>query len=369
LGVSTQPVGSSEIRHPEGSRHQLSWNNLGQLLEERLPDGGQRKYRYDALGRQITRQEESGAITHYQWAAANRLAQVTLPGGATRAFSYNAYGNVTAERDELGRITRYEYADNLHLVSRRINPDGSQLRYRYDNSRLLLTENENERGEHYHLAALDVSEIDNPLRFQGQYFDAETGLHYNRHRYYNPGTGRFLTPDPIKLAGGLNSYQYVPNPTGWVDPLGLNSTNCPKKIDTSEYQTRKDLRTDIYDAKRPEGRHATKHTTAQSAEQAKSLSLGQGTRDGKPEASYLPDIANNVSGFEKQAAYAAVRDGNVFDHGGSRYMFYRSETPVGYNNGELTNWVRIELSKAGEPVIHNFPAAPEQVKKYMGNVK
>lgn len=75
------------------------------------------------------------------------------------------------------------------------------------------------------LAVLDVSEIDNPLRFQGQYFDAETGLHYNRHRYYNPSTGRFLTPDPVKLVGGLNSYQYVPNPTGWIDPLGL--TGCP----------------------------------------------------------------------------------------------------------------------------------------------
>ena len=80
------------------------------------------------------------------------------------------------------------------------------------------------------LAALDVSEIDNPLRFQGQYFDAETGLHYNRHRYYNPGTGRFLTPDPIKLAGGLNSYQYVPNPTGWVDPLGLSSEVHRRKL-------------------------------------------------------------------------------------------------------------------------------------------
>ncbi len=140
-----------EIRHPDGSRHQLGWNNLGQLLEERLPDGGQRKYRYDALGRQITRQEETGAITHYQWDAVGRLTQVTLPGGATRAFTYNPYGRITAERDELGRVTRYEYADGLHLVSRRINPDGSQLRYRYDNSRLLLTEIENERGEHYHL--------------------------------------------------------------------------------------------------------------------------------------------------------------------------------------------------------------------------
>ena len=75
------------------------------------------------------------------------------------------------------------------------------------------------------MAKLEIAELENPLRFQGQYFDQETGLHYNRHRYYNPNTGHFLTPDPIKLAGGLNNYQYVPNPTGWVDPLGLN--NCP----------------------------------------------------------------------------------------------------------------------------------------------
>ncbi|KWS11509.1 hypothetical protein AO393_08860 [Pseudomonas syringae pv. syringae] len=138
------------------------------MLEERLPDGGQRKYRYDALGRQITRQEETGAITHYQWDAANRLAQITLPGGATRAFTYNAYGKVTAERDELGRITRYEYADNLHLVSRRINPDGSQLRYRYDNARLLLTEIENERGEHYHLDYYSNGLIQRETGFDGR---------------------------------------------------------------------------------------------------------------------------------------------------------------------------------------------------------
>jgi RHS repeat-associated protein len=157
-----------EIRHPDGSRHQLGWNNLGQLLEERLPDGGQRKYRYDALSRQITRQEETGAITHYQWDAANRLAQITLPGGATRAFTYNAYGKVTAERDELGRVTRYEYANGLHLVSRRLNPDGSQLRYRYDNSRLLLTEIENERGELYHLDYYPNGLIQQETGFDGR---------------------------------------------------------------------------------------------------------------------------------------------------------------------------------------------------------
>ncbi|MBH3361508.1 RHS repeat-associated core domain-containing protein [Pseudomonas sp. URMO17WK12:I11] len=140
-----------EIHHPDGSQHRLGWNKLGQLIDEHLPDGRQRRYRYDALGRQITRQDETGALTHYQWTPTGRLAQITLPGGGTRAYRYNAYGKVTEERDELGRLTRYEYAEHLHLVSRRINPDGSQLSYRYDNARLLLTQIDNERGERYTL--------------------------------------------------------------------------------------------------------------------------------------------------------------------------------------------------------------------------
>jgi RHS repeat-associated protein len=61
------------------------------------------------------------------------------------------------------------------------------------------------------------------LRLPGQYYDAETGLHYNGHRDYDPATGRYVEPDPIGLAGGLNVYAYVANnPLNWVDPLGLN---------------------------------------------------------------------------------------------------------------------------------------------------
>lgn len=70
------------------------------------------------------------------------------------------------------------------------------------------------------IARLDSGKIDNPLRFQGQYFDQESGLHYNRHRYYNPDIGR-LTPDPVKLAGGINAYQYVPNPYGVGGSAGV----------------------------------------------------------------------------------------------------------------------------------------------------
>jgi RHS repeat-associated protein len=66
--------------------------------------------------------------------------------------------------------------------------------------------------------------ISNNIRFQGQYFDQETGLHYNRYRYYSPYVGRFVSKDPIGLSGGHNIYQYAPSSTAWTDPLGLAKT-------------------------------------------------------------------------------------------------------------------------------------------------
>ena len=63
--------------------------------------------------------------------------------------------------------------------------------------------------------------FEQPLRLPGQYFDEETGLHYNLFRYYAPECGRFISQDPIGLRGGLNLYAYAPNPLSWIDPLGL----------------------------------------------------------------------------------------------------------------------------------------------------
>ncbi|HBC6355198.1 RHS repeat-associated core domain-containing protein, partial [Proteus mirabilis] len=88
------------------------------------------------------------------------------------------------------------------------------------------------------------------LRFQGQYFDKETGLHYNTFRYYAPDLGRFTQQDPIGLAGGINLYAYAPNPLTWVDPWGWETIMVnPKDINFSQISVNKnfDIPKDVTD--------------------------------------------------------------------------------------------------------------------------
>ncbi|ELP4037570.1 RHS repeat protein, partial [Salmonella enterica] len=66
------------------------------------------------------------------------------------------------------------------------------------------------------------------LRLPGQQYDEETGLYYNRHRYYDPLQGRYITQDPIGGAGGWNLYQYPLNPVSKIDPLGLSAWSDAK---------------------------------------------------------------------------------------------------------------------------------------------
>lgn len=57
------------------------------------------------------------------------------------------------------------------------------------------------------------------IRLQGQYYDVESGLHYNRYRNYDTACGIFIGQDPIELVGGINPYQYAVNTLEWIDPL------------------------------------------------------------------------------------------------------------------------------------------------------
>ncbi|MCV5863445.1 RHS repeat-associated core domain-containing protein, partial [Escherichia coli] len=68
----------------------------------------------------------------------------------------------------------------------------------------------------------------------GQWRDAESGLCYNRFRYYGPESGMYLVSDPLGLQGGEQTYRYVQNPLRWIYPLGLNKgASLSKMMDSS----------------------------------------------------------------------------------------------------------------------------------------
>ena len=227
----------------------------------RLLMQGDRHYDYDAFGNLIRERRGTAQklVTDYRYDCQHRLIGVTTPDGRTASYRYDAFGRRIAKTVD-GHTTEFFWqGDNLvaessreHYRSYLYEPgsfrplamlDGKGPRkacpfyYQLDHlgtpqeltdfgGEIVWSAKYNAYGKVTHLAFGGGEQLEQPLRFQGQYFDAESGLHYNRHRYYDPDVGRYLTPDPIKLAGGLNQYQYTPNPTGWVDPLGL-SGNCP----------------------------------------------------------------------------------------------------------------------------------------------
>ncbi|MDR5825930.1 RHS repeat-associated core domain-containing protein, partial [Caballeronia sp. LZ043] len=93
---------------------------------------------------------------------------------------------------------------------------------------------------HYSVAGgidwVETRKVEQAIRLQGQYYDAESNLHYNRYRYFDPYTGHFISQDPIGLLGGLNVFEFGPNTFGWIDPLGLKKK---KKCASPRWKSRR----------------------------------------------------------------------------------------------------------------------------------
>ncbi|EMA3755653.1 RHS domain-containing protein, partial [Salmonella enterica] len=119
--------------------------------------------------------------------------------------------NQLEPRPEPERKIHLYHCDHRGLPLALISPDNTVAwRAEYDEWGNLLSE---ENPEH----------LEQLIRLPGQQYDEESGLYYNRHRYYSPGQGRYITQDPTGLKGGWNPYQYPLNPIHKVDPLGLKT--------------------------------------------------------------------------------------------------------------------------------------------------
>lgn len=136
------------------------------------------------------------------------------------------------------------------------------------------------------------TDFEQPLRFYGQYMDWETGLHYNRHRYFDPAIAQFLSPDPIRLLGGVNLYAYAPNGLSWSDPSGLSGAPIlpsPHYFGHSDPKTQKGVRGALrqYLAKHPTLKSGSGNIAAVQLHDGTFDVLHGGDSDGHPERRLL----------------------------------------------------------------------------------
>lgn len=219
---------------------------------DRLKQRGAISYEYDANGSQIKQTNaDSGDIRHYIYNLENRLSEVRDQNNVVIAsYSYDPFGRrlsktvnstttyyfynqegLVAESDASGTITTtYGYQPNsIWGTDPLFIKQGSQFGY-YINDHLgtpqrIVAANGAVLWSGVYDAfggvVIGVETIVSNLRFAGQYYDGETGLHYNYFRYYDVGVGRYITSDPIGLRGGLNAYAYAyDNPINYIDPTG-----------------------------------------------------------------------------------------------------------------------------------------------------
>ena len=263
-GKTTAPISDD----PQTQGRLKSSANPNLISGNRLKEYNGIEYTYDALGNLIYRQLPNGENQYYQYDLENQLvrAEIKKPAGNTEIWTY-AY-------DPFGRRLSKERQDKLAWTStdpKRIHFvwDGTRLLQEYtykgsytyiyidqDSYEPLAQVFDNAKDGKQYLAYFHTDQIGipkemtdihgnllwygeytawgrlkkdervyrnahQPFRLQNQYYDEETGLHYNLMRYYEPEVGRFVNQDPIGLWGGDNLYQFAPNAAMWLDPWGL----------------------------------------------------------------------------------------------------------------------------------------------------
>ncbi|MDR0250624.1 MAG: type IV secretion protein Rhs [Burkholderiales bacterium] len=233
---------SNRLIRVEGSTNLVTesydYDEVGSTVS-RISTNGTDAFVYDARGRLI-----QANATHYKINALEQRIEKQGQGADTpsnvRQFVYDEAGHLIGEYDPVtgnpviehiwlgdalvatikGGSVYYVYPDHLGTPRAITDTNNNAVWYwNYDEPFGETAANENPNG---------AGAFTYNLRFPGQYFDSETGLHYNWHRDFNPAIGKYVQSDPIGLRAGLNTYSYVNgNPIGKIDPLGLSALACP----------------------------------------------------------------------------------------------------------------------------------------------
>ncbi|ELY5852491.1 AHH domain-containing protein [Cronobacter malonaticus] len=220
------------------AKEDFLWDENRQLIAVRKGEH-QVRYGYDALGRRVFKATPEETRWFYWQGDSLAGETVTRTAAPLAPLSlFDTGGRIKREQAQatlFHRMREYIYYPGtfrpLALLTQEegvreswhyhCDPNGAPVRITSVEGEIVWSERTGVWGEK---GPVYASRIENPLRFQGQYFDPETGLHYNRYRYYDPAIAAYISQDPIGVLGGLNNYAYVLDPFSYTDPLGLSAS-------------------------------------------------------------------------------------------------------------------------------------------------
>ncbi len=221
-GTYTYQTATNKLTHIEATPPvDFGYDPNGNIIS-----ANNRTFVYDLSNQLVCVEDNGTTVAEYVYNGMGQRIKKNAR-GSVRVFHYNHLGYLISETNHTGQtIVEYVYIGSNLLAK----IQGEQVYY-YHNDHLgtpqVLTDDSGNIvwkaaytpfGE----AQVSIGVVENPHRLRGQYYDAETGLHYNYFRYYNPQTGRYITPDPIGLEGGMNLFAYVKgNPLNTIDTYGL----------------------------------------------------------------------------------------------------------------------------------------------------
>jgi RHS repeat-associated protein len=222
---------AGHLTSDRSARHRYGYNQAGRLSRFSGPRAAKVSYVYNGKGQRVLKQTQGNKAqqrTHYHYAPDGRLLAESRYGHRGRLKTQLEYlwlnhiplAQIRTHYRRNGSIQSRQriYLHSDHLHTPRLATDARQrVVWRWDTEAFGQSKaNTDPDG--------DGKKVNVNLRFPGQYYDRESGLHYNYFRDYDPRTGRYIQSDPIGLRGGLNTYAYaVSNPINFVDPFGLES--------------------------------------------------------------------------------------------------------------------------------------------------